>query len=111
MDSLLSVESSSLKVGSFSFGSSLSAYAVSKPIFEIKSTEDNTKITTPIFSVSGKIVSFGYPAETASPKSSGCEFADYSSTSGSGSSKFGSSKGGIEFSTYPKINTEYVSGE
>ena len=43
-----------LKVGSFSFVSPVSASAVSKPIFEIKSTEDKSKIFTPMLSGSGK---------------------------------------------------------
>ena len=38
-----------LKIGSFSFGSLVSASTVSKPIFDIKATEDNTNISTPIF--------------------------------------------------------------
>ena len=41
-------------MGSLSFGSPVSASTVSKPIFDIKTTEDNTKITTPMLSVSGK---------------------------------------------------------
>ena len=41
--SSLSGAGSSLKVGYFSFGSPMSASAVSKPIFDIKSTEDNNK--------------------------------------------------------------------
>ena len=48
------VESSSLKVDSFSFGSPVSASAVSKPIFEIKATECKTNIYTPMLSESGK---------------------------------------------------------
>ena len=47
--SSLSDGSSSLKVVSYSFFSPVSASAISKPIFEIKSTEDKTKIYTPIF--------------------------------------------------------------
>ena len=43
-----------LKVGSLSFGSPVIVSAVSKSIFEIKYTEDETKITTPMFSGSGK---------------------------------------------------------
>ena len=48
--SSLSSDGSSLKVGSFSFGSPLSVSAVSKPILEIKATEYNTNISTPILS-------------------------------------------------------------
>ena len=108
------VESSSLKVDSFSFGSPVSASAVSKPIFEIKATEDKNKISTPTFgSVSDKsALTFGSLAASASPKSSGGGFAAYSSTSGSGGFKFGSSTGksGFSFETLPEIKTEHVSG-
>ena len=38
-----------------SFGSPVSSSAGSNPIFEIKSTEEKTNISTPMFSVSGKI--------------------------------------------------------
>ena len=47
-------EGSSLKVGSFSFGSPVSASAVSKPIFVIKANEHKTKICTPMISGSVK---------------------------------------------------------
>ena len=58
-----------MKVDSFSFGSPVSAYSGSKPIFEIKSTEDKTNISTPIFYGSAKnIVYFGYMAASASQK-------------------------------------------
>ena len=43
-----------LKVGSLSFGSQVSASAVSNPIFDIKATEYKTKIYTPILSGSVK---------------------------------------------------------
>ena len=43
-----------LKVGSLSFGSPVSASTVSKPIFDINATKENTNISTPILSVSGK---------------------------------------------------------
>ena len=57
--SLLGVDSS-LKVGSFSFGSLVSASAVSKPIFHIKATEYKTNTSTPMVYGSGKnILSFG----------------------------------------------------
>ena len=60
VDSSLSCESSSPNISYFSFGSPASASAVSKKIFEIKATEDNTKITKPMLSGSGKnILSFG----------------------------------------------------
>ena len=72
-----------MKVGSFSFVSPLSAYAVSKIIFDIKATEDNTNITTPMFSGPVKNdISLGSLDASASPKSSGGGFADYSNTSG-----------------------------
>ena len=54
--SALSGEVSSLKVGSFSFGLPVIASAVSKPVFEIKANEENTKISTPMLSWSGKKV-------------------------------------------------------
>ena len=61
-----------MNVGSFSFGSPVSASDVNKPIFEIKATEDNTNISTPMLSGSGKkVVSFGSMALNASPKISG----------------------------------------
>ena len=44
MTSSLTGEGYSLKVGSFSFGSPVSASAVSKPIFEIKATEENYNV-------------------------------------------------------------------
>ena len=56
----------SLKVGSFSSGSPVSDYAVSKPVFDIKETEDNANIYIPMFYVSGKnILSFGSLDATA----------------------------------------------
>ena len=110
--SLFSDNISSFKVGSLSFGSLVSASAVSKPIFEIKTTEENTKITTPLFSGSGKnVVSFGSLDASASPKSRDGGFADYSSTRGSGGFNFGSSKGVSELATLPEIKTDYFSGE
>ena len=81
------------------------------PIFDIKDIEYKTNISTHTFSRSIKIVLyFGSLAARASLKSSIGGFATYSSTSGSGSFKFGSSKGGSEFEAFPKINTEHVSG-
>ena len=86
----LSGDGSLSKVGSFSFGSPVSAYAVSKTIFDIKATEENTKISTPMLSGSVKnILSFGSMDESAPPKSNSGELATYSSTSGSGGFKFG----------------------
>ena len=56
-------EGSSLRVSSLSFGLPVSASAVSKPVFYIKATEDKTKISTPMLSVSGKNdLSYGYLA-------------------------------------------------
>ena len=71
------VDSSSFLVGSFSFGSPVSASSVSKPIFEIKATEDKNKISTPTFGYgSGKnIISVGSLASINSPKSSGGGFS------------------------------------
>ena len=90
----------------------MSASAVSKPISEIKATEDNDKIYTPMLFGSGKnVLYFGYLAESALPKISGGGFTNYSRKSGSGGFNFVSSKGGSEFETLPKINTEHVSGE
>ena len=54
MTSSLSGEGYLLKVGSLSFGSPVSVSAVSKLIFEIKATADNTNISTPMLSISGK---------------------------------------------------------
>ena len=48
--------------------------------------------------------------ESVSPKSSGGGFAVYYSKNVSGSFKAGSSKGGSEFDTFSRINTEHVSG-
>ena len=89
----------------------MSASSVSNPICDNKATEENNNISTPMLSRSGKkILSLGYLDASASLNRSGGEFAAYSSTSGSGGFKFGSSKGGSEFDTYPKIKTEHVSG-
>ena len=64
-----------MKVGSFSFSSPFSASDFSKPIFEIKATEYNTNISTPMLSRSGKkFLYFGYLAASASPKISGGGF-------------------------------------
>ena len=58
-------------------------------IFEIKATEDKTKIYTHILYGSGKIlVSFGSLAASASSKISGDGFTDYYSTRGSEGFKF-----------------------
>ena len=96
MTSSLTGEGSSLKFGSFFFGSPVSAFSVIKPIFENKATEDKTKIYTPMLSGSGKnVVSFGYLDTRDSPKISGGGFATNFSTSISGGSKVGSSKGGV----------------
>ena len=88
------------------FGSPVSAYTVSKPIFDTNATEDKTNIYTPLVSVSGKnVVSFGSMDASTSPKISGGGFAAYSVTRGSGGFKFGSSKGGSEFDTFSEIKT------
>ena len=102
-----------MEVGYFSFGSSVSDYAVSKTIFEIKATEEKNNISTPIMSVSGKaVLSFGSLAASASPKISGGGFAAYSSTSRPGGFRFGLSTGvsGFFFYTFPKIKKYCVSG-
>ena len=92
MTSSLSGEGSLLKVGSLSFGSPASASSVSKPIFDIKATKYKTNISTHMLSGSGKnVASFGYLDAITLPKSSGGGFTAYSSTSGSGGFKFGSS--------------------
>ena len=68
--SSLSGYGSSLKAVFFLFGLPLSASAVSKPIFDIKATEDKNKISTPMLSESGKnVLYFGSMASIASPKS------------------------------------------
>ena len=43
-----------LRVGSFSFGSPVSASTDSKTIFEINTTDENNNISTTMFSGSGK---------------------------------------------------------
>ena len=102
-NSSLSDEGSLLKVGSFSFCSTVSAYYVSKPMFDIKATEDKTNISTPMLSGSGKnILSYGSMAESASPKISGGGFASYSSTRVPGGFNFVSSKGGVNLRHCPK---------
>ena len=99
-------EVSWLNVVSFSYFAPVSASDDSKPIFEIKATEDKTKIYTPMLSVSGKnIVYFGSLDASALQKISVGGFAAYSSTSRPGGFKFGSSKGGNEFETLSKIKT------
>ena len=61
----------------FSFGSPVIASAVSNPIFEIKATEQNTNIYTPMLFGSGKnVLSFGSMTAIASPKSSGGGFSE-----------------------------------
>ena len=66
-----------LKVSCLYFGSPVCASAVSKPIFDIKATEYNTKISTPTFYESGKnVLSFGSMAANASPKISGGGFGE-----------------------------------
>ena len=53
----------------------MSAYAISKPIYEIKSTEDKTNIYTPMLYGSGKtVLSFGFMDSSASPKIRGGGF-------------------------------------
>ena len=62
---------------SFSFGSPVSASVVNKPIFDIKATEENTNISTPMLSRTGKkILSFGSLAASASAKISGGGFVE-----------------------------------
>ena len=88
--SSLSGEGSLLKVGSFSFFSPVSAPTFSKPIFDIKATDNKNNVSTPMLYGSVKNVqSFGYTAASDLPKSSGDGFAAYSSTSRSGGFKFG----------------------
>ena len=75
--SSLSCECSLLKVRSFLFGSTVSASTVSKPIFDINVTEDNTKNYTPMLSVRGKnVLTFGSLAASASPKSGAGGFSE-----------------------------------
>ena len=76
--SSLSGEGYLLKVGSFSFGSPVSASAVSKPIFEINATEDKTNFyTTTFYGSDKKIIYFGYLAASASPKISSGGFSEW----------------------------------
>ena len=55
----------------------MSASSVSKPIFDIKETEEKNKIYTPTFSGSVKnVLTFGYLDASDLPKISGGGFAD-----------------------------------
>ena len=66
-----------MKVVSLSFGSPVSAYSVSNIIFDIKATEDKTKIYTPMLSVLVKnLLSFGSLYAGALPKISGGGFSE-----------------------------------
>ena len=95
MNLSLSGKGSLLKVGSFSFGSPVSASAVSKPIFETKANKYKTKTYTSMVSGSGKnVLYFGSLAASSLQKSSGGGFTAYSSTSALEGFKFGSSMGG-----------------
>ena len=103
MTSSLSGEGYPLKVGSLSFVSPVNESDLSKPIFEIKATDNKNNISTPMLSVSGKnVLSFGYLAASASPKSSSGGLVDYYGTSGSVGFKFGLSTGwsGFLFDTF-----------
>ena len=56
----------------------MSASDVSKPIFEIKATEDSNNISTPMLSVSvKKVLYFGYLAVGSSPKISAGGFGKW----------------------------------
>ena len=80
--------------------------AVSKPIFTIKATEDKTKIYTPKLSGPGQnVLSFLSMSKNAYPKIRGGGLTDYSRTSRSRGSKFGSSTGRSEFETFHGIKT------
>ena len=69
LTSSLSGDFSSLKVGYFSFGLPVSSSAVSKLIFDIKATEYNTNISTPmLYGTVKNVPSFGSLAASASPK-------------------------------------------
>ena len=68
---------SPIKIVSGKPGSPVSASDVSKPIFEIKATEDKTKIYTPMLSGSGQNVPpFGYLYSSASSENSGGGFCE-----------------------------------
>ena len=74
--SSLSGEGYSSNIVSFSFGSPVSASAVSKTIIDTKATEDKKKISMPTLSGSGKNnPPFGSLAAISSLKSSGGGFA------------------------------------
>ena len=61
-----------IKVGSFSYGSTVSASAGINQNNYIKVTENKTNIFTPMLYGSGKnVLSFGYLDASASPKISG----------------------------------------
>ena len=67
----------------------MSNSAVGEPIFEITSTEDKTKMSTPMLSGLGKtVVFFGYLDASAFPESSCDGFTTYSGTSISGGFNF-----------------------
>ena len=101
-----------MKVGSFSFGSPVSAPSVSNPIFDIKETEYKNNISIPIFYGSvKKNPSFGSMAASVFPKTSGGGFSAYYSTNRPRGFKFGSSTEVSEFETFTRINTKHVSGE
>ena len=77
LTSLVLGEGYSLKVGSFSFCSPVSASDVSDQIFEIKATEEKTKVFTPVLSGSSKNVLFVVSlAASASTKISGDGFGE-----------------------------------
>ena len=90
----------------------MSASYIINPIVDIKANEEKTNISTPILYVSEKhVIYFDSMATRASPKIIGGGFSAYPSTRISGGFKFGSSTGGSGFETFPKINTDHVSGE
>ena len=77
--------------------------ALSKTIFEIKATGENTNIYTPMLSGSGKnVLSFVSLVTSASPKSSGGGFAAYSSTGGSGGLNLDHQRGEVNLRHFPK---------
>ena len=80
--------------------------AVSKPIFYIKATEEKTKVSTPMFSVSGKI---SYPLviwlQASHHKAAVVDFLPIPAQIYQEVLSLGHKKWGSEFDTLPKINT------
>ena len=110
MISSLSVEGSPLKVSSFSFGSPVSAYAVSKPIFYIKATKykkiflhlcclDQSKLSYPL------VLWLQAPRQKAVVVS----LLLFPAQADQEVLSLDHQQGGSEFETFPKIMIDHVS--